>query len=480
MNVRILGCGVIGGLLAAYTLSFPLYLVLSAKYAKDANMLDWGWTGTVGSWLTLLVGLTIGYVAARWDWQTSWRGRLNSGAIAGFLAAMVAFPLIGAPAAAVASQEPVWLLGSRVPFDQRETISIVVDCVIRAAWLPFLTFWGFVAGGLLLGSFGGILAALDPAARPWGTAPPRRAAAAFDSSVAIMLQGALILVVCLAAITSLETNAEKSIRQYGLRPDLPTKGITACPIVITLTMLIVSTWFCGQWCASRWNHPVAGLQRSARLAGVLMVALPLLTLALTANVRGDIFQEWYFLSGEALWFGVMLYWLARIKLRPGPESAEEAAALPSFRDRLLINAGFIGAITPALSMAAGVCQAVALSLGVVPYLTILFRPNPVTVGATTVACAAATPELAPYAVAAALLQGKVYAPPVPAEQLPHASFLILDLYASHVWGTFGMVAICFVVFMSHALVVMALPAFWKARKAAAAQQPWPADQASPT
>src|SRR5438034_2900759 len=138
---------------------------------------------------------------------------------------MVAFPLIAAPAAAVASQAPVWLLAGRVPYDQRETISIVVECVLRAAWLPFLSFWAMMAGGLLLGALGGLLAAVDPAAGPWGTTPPRRVATSgFDSSVAIMLVGALILVVCLTAITALEKNAEKSIVQHGLRPILPTKG----------------------------------------------------------------------------------------------------------------------------------------------------------------------------------------------------------------------------------------------------------------
>src|SRR5207253_784039 len=84
------------------------------------------------------------------------------------------------------------------------------------------------------------------------------------------------------------------------------------------------------------------------------------------------------------------FWLLRIQLRPGPVSPEMASALPSFRDRLVLNAGFIGAITPALSMAGGVCQAVALALGVVPYLDVLFRPNPVPVAATTLASAAAT------------------------------------------------------------------------------------------
>src|SRR5207244_6246063 len=126
----------------------------------------------------------------------------------------------------------------------------------------------------------------------------------------------------------------------------------------------------------------------------------------------------------ALWFGVMIFWLLRIQLRPGPVSPEMASALPSFRDRLVLNAGFIGAITPALSMAGGVCQAVALALGVVPYLDVLFRPNPVTVAATTMASAAGTPELAPYAAVAVLAQGKAYAPPIPLDQQPYASFLI--------------------------------------------------------
>jgi hypothetical protein len=64
-------------------------------------------------------------------------------------------------------------------------------------------------------------------------------------------------------------------------------------------MLIVSTWFCGQWCAGRWNHPVDGVQRVARFAAAIMVLLQLFTLGLTAFMRRDIFEQWFFLVGEA-------------------------------------------------------------------------------------------------------------------------------------------------------------------------------------
>ncbi len=445
MNVRILSCGVIGGLLAAYTLSFPLYIVLPTRYTQDVNALDWGRAGGFGYLLTVLVGVATGYATARWDWQTTPRGRLNSGALAGLIAGLVAYPLIGAPAAAVASQAPVWLIGKRAgPFPEAEATAIVVDCVLRAAWFPFLMFWAMLAGITLLGALGGLLAVFDPAARPWGTAPPQRVAASgFDSSVSLMVMGSLILLVCLSAITTLETNAEKSIARFGMRPGLPAAGITACPVGMTLVILIVSTWFCGHWCANRWNHPIDGVRRVARLAAVIMVFLPVMTVGLAALISPRVFEQAYFLLGEALWFGVMLFWLARIKFRPGPESAESAAGAPTFRDRLILNACFIGVITPALNMAAGVCQAVALALGVVPYIPVLFAKTP-----------------------------------VPVEQLPHAGQLILNLYAVHVWGACGMAAVWVVAALIHAGVVLALPALWKARQAAAAQQPWPASTTS--
>lgn len=470
MNIRILNCGVIGGLLAAYFLSFPLYIVLPTKYT-DWNGLAESWMGPFGNLLAGLVVVATGYAAARWDWQTGRRERANTAALAGMIAGLIAYALIGAPAAAVASQESAWLKGAHVQPNEGVAVAIVVDCVLRAAWLPFLAFWGMFAGGTILGCLGGWIAAFDPAAANWGLTPPRRAtASAFDSSVALMYMGALILVVILSALTSLEINCANSIARFGLQTFLPTEGVTACPVAMVFVLIIVATAFCGQWCAARWNHPMPGMQRTARLAGVMMVALPVLTLLLVNHIRADMFQHWYFLIGETAWFAVMLYWLLRIKIKPGPQPGATPPPSASFRDRLVLNAGFIGAVYPAIVLSTGVTTALALALGIVPYIATIFPPTnrSATPAAQTVGVAATSP----YGAAAMVADSNTFPAPPPATSAPprppSAHALIQDIYTTHVWGTCGMVALWFVATAIHGVVVQALPVLWKARLAAAA------------
>jgi hypothetical protein len=481
MNIRILTCGVIGGLLATYFLSFPLYLTLPGRYIPDWPGFASPWLGALGYLLTAVAAVSTGYAAARWDWQTTRRGRADTGALAGMIAGLVAYALIGAAAAAVASQEAVWRHGPHAAGDERAFIAIVVDCVIKSAWLPFLTFWGMFAGGTVLGCLGGWVADMDPAASHWGATPPRRATASvFDSSVALMLMGVLILLTVLGAITTLEANCAKSIAEYGLQPALPTAGVIGCPLVMTLVMTIVATAFCGQWCASRWNHPLLGMKRTARLAGIMMVALPVFTILLVAKMRPDMFEQWYFLAGQAAWFGVVMFWLVCIVLRPGPAPGLPPPTSPSFRDRLVLNAGFIGATYPALVLATGVTQAIALALGIVPNLATLQARKPVAPTAVQmVGTAAGSSEPLAYGAVAGLADGKVEAPSPPAPA-PSAHALMQDIFAIHLWGACTMVAIWFIATVIHSFIVQALPAVWQARVAAAARQTAPPQTATPT
>src|SRR5207237_7014082 len=132
--------------------SLPLYVVLPTLYTDDWFYGGPWALGVVGYVLAALVGLVTGYAAARWNWATTLGGATRSGAVAGVLAALVVCPLIGAPAAAGASQGPVLVHGAKPAADERQAVAIICECVVRASWYPYLTFWAMVAAGILLGA----------------------------------------------------------------------------------------------------------------------------------------------------------------------------------------------------------------------------------------------------------------------------------------------------------------------------------------
>src|SRR5689334_20911287 len=93
MNLRILISGVLGGILAVACLSFPLFILMPSQFGQinpwEAVSMVWGVLVYV---LAVVVGVGTGYVAARWSWAESAADRVRVGAVAGLLAALVAFP----------------------------------------------------------------------------------------------------------------------------------------------------------------------------------------------------------------------------------------------------------------------------------------------------------------------------------------------------------------------------------------------------
>ena len=321
-----------------------------------------------------------GYTAARWNWSNTSSAALRNGMVAGFLVAMVAFPLIGAPAAAVASQAPIFEHGARPTTTERATL-LVCECVVRASWYPYLMFWGMVAGFGLLGGLGGWWAARQQGA-PWGATPPIVADEGCDTSVAVMVMAAWLLVTVIRVTSDLESNCERSLQKYGFELSFSPRGISGWPIANLFVLLVISTWYTGRWCERRHNHPDPGVQRVAKLVQMLTGFLPFGLWLVMLMTRPDILDDLIFALGLSAWILVHVFWLARSSRVEVDFSRPDAPPPPSFRDRLLLNGGLLGSIIPGITMATGVTQATALALGIVLYLTPIFQPVQPPVGAT--------------------------------------------------------------------------------------------------
>ncbi len=367
MNIRILICGVVGGLIGTYALSLPLYLVLPTLYTNDWLVSAPEAVGYVGFALAVYIALCTGYASARWNWSANASASLRSGMLAGMLAALVAFPLIGAPAAAVASQGPIFLHGARPDVADRAGVLLVYECVVRAAWYPYLVFWGMLAGSALLSGLGGWFAS-NRGAKPWGDSPPTIVDEGCDTSVAIMVMASWFLIAVVRLIPDMQAKCELAVEHYGLNLRFSPRGITGWPVANLFILLVVSTSYTGRWCARRRNHPLPGIQRVAMLVQMLIGFLPLAIVLAVLHINRDILDDPVFACGLAAWILVLVYWAARGS-RGTVDFSTADTVPPSFRDRLLLNAGFLGTVVPGLVMATGVTQAAALALGILAFLT---------------------------------------------------------------------------------------------------------------
>jgi hypothetical protein len=130
MNPRLVATGVGGGLLGTAALFFPLYLVLPQTYSRSWSDVDpvFGYLGLAGAALALL---GTGFIAARSSHSHSNRRRIQTGAMAGLLAAMIAFCLIGAAAAGVAGNGSVYQHGLRAVGSPENLKHIVAETVVQ-------------------------------------------------------------------------------------------------------------------------------------------------------------------------------------------------------------------------------------------------------------------------------------------------------------------------------------------------------------
>jgi hypothetical protein len=132
------------------------------------------------------------------------------------------------------------------------------------------------------------------------------------------------------------------------------------PIGILLLVLVVGSWFCSRTCAARWDHPDPEEKHAARMMLYLESAVIVLTLAGVAMVKPALYGNMVFLVLSLSWLGVFGVWVYKIN---GQAPTPAAPARPSFGDRLLVNAGLLGVILPALLMASGLSTALTWPLG---------------------------------------------------------------------------------------------------------------------
>src|SRR5579871_1929470 len=120
MNARILTCGVLGGVFVATALSGRLLGPFGGAFGGGGGSM-------LFDLLALLALAGAGYTAARWSWAQTVDQRLKCGILAGILAAIVAYPLIVAPAAAAESQAPAFDHGPGPTYSDREFLNIVCE-----------------------------------------------------------------------------------------------------------------------------------------------------------------------------------------------------------------------------------------------------------------------------------------------------------------------------------------------------------------
>lgn len=421
MNLRLLVCGILGGFVVALTLSLPLFVVLPAFFCASWATLHplLGW---IGYFLTVLAVLGIGYMAASWGWATTTSQCVRSGLFAGMLAAIVTYPLIGAPAAVVASQAPIYQLGHHAPMNHAEAVRILGECVVRAGWYPYVVFWLLLFFLGALGAAGGGLAGWS-GSRRWGMVPPGTADEGCDASIAVMFVASLILVPVLRPLCDYRDYWLQTQVNEGFTLSLPIRGIVDWPVMTHLLVLAAATWFCGKWCAARWLHPVAGVRKIAVLGSILMSLLPCAVLALILRVSPAMFADPIFELGAMLWVGIVLYWLMRVGRPTAGALWAPPPPSPSFRDRLLINAGFLGALVPALLMVGGLSHALALALGVMSWKDFLFSassPGPVATLGVIAGSAALIPDASGVIVVS-----------LPKVEPPNAIVSIQQIYICH-------------------------------------------------
>ncbi len=210
----ILGVGTGGMLLVA--LFYPLYLKLPGQYVR-------GWPpGSVlisaGAVATALV-LTVlgGWWAARWSNAVSGIQCVGLGALAGGVAAFLAFCGLGAAAAGTLSSSVV--LQSEPALVQNTVAgkAVFLETVSRNVIWTQLMFWGMMSAGILLGAVGGRLntprSISSPS--PYNTAHPQMAL-----NVSITAVPATVLTVIVAATLFLRLSdvLQKMAAAHGIPP----------------------------------------------------------------------------------------------------------------------------------------------------------------------------------------------------------------------------------------------------------------------
>ena len=272
MNAKMYMPGVIGGILCSLVLWLPL-----AEYLPSTLLDKWGTVNAGLAWglmfLAGLIALACGAASARLSGTTSRWGAALSGAIAGWIATLISYILVGGAAAGAWGARPILEFGLQPAATDAQFIQLLVDSVTGIYWWTILALWGSILLGLGLGALGGWLAG------PGGEPDPDMTLVYQVVGVSGMLTGGLVLIIETAVLGLLGQTTAEAAAKLGLAPAYSTTAILAFPVITTFLLMLASLLL---WWSFYRRGETAGqvMNMQVRLSSAILLGTPILALIL--------------------------------------------------------------------------------------------------------------------------------------------------------------------------------------------------------
>ncbi len=278
MSLRTTLIGFLGGLAAASSLYYPLYVVFPARYVP-------GWQGGderlawMGIGLTALLLLLTGFLAGWLSPEPRRARRGLSGAAAGLLAASLAFCTYGAPAAGVYACRALLAHGYAPAMDEAQYLYLVAEPVINVIYLVYLGWLALGLSGMLLGFLGGLASPRLPLAE-WALTDESPAEALGFRWTAFLF-GLILALVHLVLYALLTETARQPIEEYSLAVTFPVVGVSLIPMLTgLLAAFLTSGWLAWGLERIRRTEPPCHLRLYAAAVAAAVSAFWALALAI--------------------------------------------------------------------------------------------------------------------------------------------------------------------------------------------------------
>jgi hypothetical protein len=312
MRIRVVGSGIIAGLFCLTALWFPWYMAEPAGIVRDwtfqyeaANFPPW--TSTAIIVFCALTVFAFGWVAARWNWASTWRSSLLDGAGSGLIAGCVAYNLIGAFHFGLIGQADILKMFYE-KVGERQGLILLFEAVSSTAYLIFLNFIFIVFASTILGALGGLASAID-LKDVWGKSPRNPHRWLFRlSAYTLSLSGVGVLVTTIAVFTILQESLTEGVINENLTElTSPPFFVSAVAYLTGYVMILPAVGLTWGWIFRAWKS--AGLWKL--YYGVWLGASVLAVgWVLSGFVRfvstGMMFDSFGFFPVSVLWLIVLL------------------------------------------------------------------------------------------------------------------------------------------------------------------------------
>jgi hypothetical protein len=335
MNSWIYRVGVGGGVLTTALLYYPLYNYLPGNYVV-------GWSNAEASLAWVLSGLAVitflvtGGIAARLSGLKSRGEAALDGALAGFIAVMIAWVVVISPASGIWGGRSILLRGLAPASEDSDYIALVMDGTLNVMWWSCTALWASILAGLSLGGLGGL------AAGPGGKAEEGSDELSVPMSITAMLTAWLAFAIPLSVFNILTDTMQKAADESGLTPPIPILSLLISPVLTAFIYLLACQ-------AIAWHavHKVsAGASRCSTswlVSGCVNAASPLALIAILFFLRRATFVQfpWFIMAGFLVSAGIGLpaartSW--NLRRLPAPEMHRPLAARRFIAGWLIITA----------------------------------------------------------------------------------------------------------------------------------------------